>query len=116
MSKENGKRHRALVFQGGGALGAYEAGTYQQIYKKVSQENLDGSRLFDIIAGTSIGAINSTVLVGHYLKNNNSWKGSAEKILEFWEGLMCPSIADELFEKNHFSATHGIICTELTPA
>ncbi|WP_158385297.1 hypothetical protein [Candidatus Nitrososphaera evergladensis] len=25
---------RALVFQGGGALGAYEAGTYQQIYKK----------------------------------------------------------------------------------
>ncbi|MDQ3969782.1 MAG: patatin-like phospholipase family protein, partial [Thermoproteota archaeon] len=101
MSKENGKRHRALVFQGGGALGAYEAGTYQQIYKKVSHENPDGM-LFDIIAGTSIGAINSTVLVGHYLKNNNSWKGSTEKILEFWEGLMCPTIADDLFEKNSF--------------
>jgi hypothetical protein len=89
---------RALVFQGGGALGAYEAGTYQQIYKKVNQENTDG-RLFHIIAGTSIGAINSTVLVGHYLKNN-SWKGSAEKILEFWEGLMCPTIADDLLGKN----------------
>ena len=25
---------RDLVFQGGGALGAYEAGTYQQIYRK----------------------------------------------------------------------------------
>jgi hypothetical protein len=87
-----------LVFQGGGALGAYEAGTYQQIYKKVNQENTDG-RLFHIIAGTSIGAINSAVLVGHYLKNN-SWKGSAEKILEFWEGLMCPTIADDLLGKN----------------
>jgi NTE family protein len=93
-----GDFHRALVFQGGGALGAYEAGTYQQVYRKASKESTDG-RLFDIVAGTSIGAINSSVLVGHYLKNN-SWEGSAEKLLEFWEGLMCPSIADGLFHKN----------------
>jgi NTE family protein len=93
-----GDFHRALVFQGGGALGAYEAGTYQQVYRKASKESTDG-RLFDIVAGTSIGAINSSVLVGHYLKNN-SWKGSAEKLLEFWEGLMCPTIADGLFHKN----------------
>jgi predicted acylesterase/phospholipase RssA len=86
MSEGKVNRQRALVFQGGGALGAYEAGTYQHIYGKVSQENKDG-RLFDIIAGTSIGAINSSVLVGYYLKNNNSWIGSAEKLLEFWEGL-----------------------------
>lgn len=98
MSEGKNKVQRALVFQGGGALGAYEAGTYQQIYKKVNQENTDG-RLFDIIAGTSIGAINSTVLVGHYLKNN-CWKGSAEKLLEFWEGLMCPTIADDLLGNN----------------
>jgi NTE family protein len=103
LSEGKNNCHRALVFQGGGALGAYEAGTYQQIYKKVEREDeTDGSRLFDIIAGTSIGAINSTVLVGHYLKNNNSWKGSAKKILEFWEGLIRPTIADELFEKNPF--------------
>jgi NTE family protein len=100
--EKKGNRHRALVFQGGGALGAYEAGTYQQIYRKVSREEDTDDRLFDIIAGTSIGAINSTVLVGHYLKNNNSWKGSAEKILEFWEGLVCHTIADDLFEKNLF--------------
>jgi predicted acylesterase/phospholipase RssA len=93
---------RALVFQGGGALGAYEVGTYQQIYRKVSREEETDGRLFDIIAGTSIGAINSTVLVGHYMKNNNSWEGSAEKLLEFWGGLMCPTIADDLFEKNSF--------------
>ena len=89
---------RALVFQGGGALGAYEAGTYQQIYRKAKKESLDG-RLFDIVAGTSIGAINSTVLIGHYLENN-SWDGSDEKLLEFWEGLMCSSIADSLFHRD----------------
>ena len=64
---------------------------------KARKESPDG-RLFDIVAGTSIGAINSTVLVGHYLKNN-SWDGSAERLLEFWEGLMCPTIADSLFDK-----------------
>ena len=97
--------HRALVLQGGGALGAYEAGTYQQIYRKLIREEETDGRLFDIIAGTSIGAINSSVLVGHYMKNNHSWRGSAEKLLEFWEGLMCPTIADGLFEKNSFFRT-----------
>ena len=90
-----GNFQRALVFQGGGALGAYEAGTYKQMYKKVSKESTDG-RLFDVVAGTSIGAINSSILVGHYLKNR-SWEGSAEKLLEFWEGLMCTTVADSLF-------------------
>jgi NTE family protein len=65
------------------------------MYKKVSKESTDG-RLFDIVAGTSIGAINSSILVGHYLKNRG-WEGSAEKLLEFWEGLMYPTVADSLF-------------------
>jgi NTE family protein len=104
MPKGKTNCHRALVFQGGGALGAYEAGTYQEIYRRISQEIKDGGRLFDVIAGTSIGAINSSVLVGHYLKNN-SWTGSAEKLLEFWEGLMCPSTADHLFKKNSLVRT-----------
>jgi|SoiMethySBSTD1v2_1073268.scaffolds.fasta_scaffold00679_24 NTE family protein len=98
-----GNFQRALVFQGGGALGAYEAGTYQQMYSKVRKESLD-DRLFDIVAGTSIGAINSSVLVGHYLKNG-SWEGSAERLLEFWEGLMCPTIADNMFQKNSLVRT-----------
>src|ERR671915_261602 len=98
IANDMGNSQRALVFQGGGALGAYEAGTYQQMYRKVSRESDDGN-LFDIVAGTSIGAINSSVLVGHYLKSK-SWEGSAEKLLEFWEGLMCPTMADSLFDKN----------------
>ena len=97
MSEGNSNIQRAIVFQGGGALGAYEAGTYQQIYRKARKESPHG-RLFDIIAGTSIGAINSSVLVGQYLKNN-SWDGSVEKLFEFWEGLMCPTFADSIFDK-----------------
>jgi predicted acylesterase/phospholipase RssA len=93
------QKQTALVLQGGGALGAYEAGTYQEIYKQASQENPQ-QRLFDIVAGTSIGAINSAVLVGHYLKNDNSWEGSDKKLLEFWQGLSSPTFADSFIAGN----------------
>ena len=110
MSEGNSNIQRALVFQGGGALGAYEAGTYQQIYRKARKESSHG-RLFDIIAGTSIGAINSSVLVGHYLKNN-TWDGSVEKLFEFWEGLMCPTFADSIFDKRSMGrASWEYLCT-----
>jgi NTE family protein len=82
-----------------------------RLYRKVSKECTDGG-LFDIVAGTSIGAINSSVLVGHYLKNN-SWEGSAEKLLEFWNGLMCPTTADDLFHKNSLVRTSWEILPSL---
>jgi predicted acylesterase/phospholipase RssA len=80
-------------------LGAYEAGTYQEIYKQASQQHPDG-RLFDIVAGTSIGAINSSVLVGHYLRNGNSWEGSDKTLLDFWQGLESPTLADAMIGGN----------------
>ena len=46
--------------------------------------------LFDIVAGTSIGAINAAVLVSHVIENK-TWKGSAKKLIEFWEYLSCPT-------------------------
>jgi NTE family protein len=99
---------RALIFQGGGALGAYEAGVFKEIYNKVKRNDEERSNkkqnnLFNIVAGTSIGAINAAVLVGHYLKNN-SWEGSSEKLIEFWKGLMSPTLADILIGKNPFIA------------
>lgn len=96
-------KQRALIFQGGGALGAYEAGVFKEIYRKVqNQEEEVGSNinLFDIVAGTSIGAINATVLVGHFLKNSNSWEGATEKLIEFWKGLMTPTFADIFIGSN----------------
>jgi NTE family protein len=78
---------RALIFQGGGALGAYEAGVFKEIYNKVKRNdeeisNKKQNNLFNIVAGTSIGAINAAVLVGHFLKNK-SWEGSSEKLTSF---------------------------------
>lgn len=99
MTRKTTDVHNALVLQGGGALGAYEAGTYQEIFKHALRKNPDGP-VFDIVAGTSIGAINSSVLVGHYLRNGNSWEGSAEKLLEFWDGLSTPKFADAAIGHN----------------
>jgi NTE family protein len=45
-----------LVMQGGGSLGAYECG----VYKALAKHDIK----FDIIAGTSIGAINAGIIVG----------------------------------------------------
>ena len=54
---------RALVFQGGVALGAYEAGVFRALVEKITEENikrgLNERPLFGIIAGTSIGAMNA---------------------------------------------------------
>ena len=58
-SLENGsipKKQTAIVLQGGGALGAYEAGVVKAIFKKL-KEQTGSTPSFDIIAGTSIGTI-----------------------------------------------------------
>ena len=86
---------RALVLQGGGALGAYQAGVFKSLYEKMktNQNNDDGNdhhHLFDIIAGTSIGAINAAILVSSFLENKN-WEGSAERLESFWKYLSTPT-------------------------
>jgi NTE family protein len=59
-----------LVMQGGGSLGAYECG----VYKTLARHGIK----FDIVAGTSIGAINAGILAG-------SRSGHPEEDLEaFW--------------------------------
>jgi NTE family protein len=93
---KNNNVQKALVLQGGGSLGAYEAGVFNVLYYWITKQN-DASRendnVFDIIAGTSIGAINAAFLVSHVItkrKEENksvreSWEGSAEKLEEFWK-------------------------------
>jgi NTE family protein len=93
-NRNNKKKMRALVLQGGGALGAFQAGAFKALYEKITREDKENgneeSPLFDIIAGTSSGAINAAVLVSHVIENR-TWKGSANKLLEFWEYLSCPT-------------------------
>ena len=41
--------------------------------------------LFNVIAGTSSGAMNAAILISHVVHNNNKWKGSVEKLNSFWD-------------------------------
>jgi NTE family protein len=90
---------RALIFQGGGSLGAYEAGAYKAFYELVSDWDKkigrEGRPLFDIVAGTSIGSMNAAILVS-YVKENKSWHGSPERLIEFWEYMGTESIVDKM--------------------
>jgi NTE family protein len=59
-----------LVFQGGGALGAYQAGVYQALHEAGIEP--------DWLIGTSIGAINATIIAGNKKDNRLT------KLQEFW--------------------------------
>jgi predicted acylesterase/phospholipase RssA len=76
--------NRALIFQGGGSLGAYEAGAYKAI-KELSQYNkakrIGKEPMFHIVTGTSIGAVNAAILVS-IVKENKTWEGSDERLIE----------------------------------
>jgi len=58
----------ALVLQGGGALGAYQAGAYEAL----ASENIHPNW----IAGISIGAINAAIIAGNAPRNAS--KSSAD--------------------------------------
>jgi predicted acylesterase/phospholipase RssA len=59
---------RALILQGGGALGAYEAGAVQELIKELSKPSSGNRPIFDIVAGTSSGAINAALMVSHIIE------------------------------------------------
>ena len=61
-----------LVLQGGGSLGAYECGVYKALYKRGIE--------FDILAGSSIGAINASIITAA----QNSDTNAAEILESFW--------------------------------
>ena len=63
----------ALVLQGGGALGAYQAGVYQALH--------EGGLEPDWISGVSIGAINSALIAG------NPPERRLERLHAFWDRI-----------------------------
>ena len=95
--------HRALIFQGGGSLGAYEAGAYNAISEELSvflrkqqdREKKEEPVIFHIVSGTSIGAINAAVLVS-YVKENRTWQGSGQRLIDFWKYLSTRSNVDNM--------------------
>jgi NTE family protein len=100
---ENSYLSRALIFQGDGSLGAYEAGVFRALYKLLSKQIKDNENVFDIIAGTSMGAVNAAIIVSHVVENRRKypswsmlkcWEGSAERLEEFWNDVSSNPILD----------------------
>jgi NTE family protein len=63
----------SLVLQGGGALGAYQAGVYQALHEAGLEP--------DWVVGVSIGAINSAIIAG------NPPERRLERLEEFWNTI-----------------------------
>jgi NTE family protein len=106
------EKERALVFQGGGSLGAYGAGAYKAFYESLTKQDADegrkGNSTFDIVAGTSIGAINAAVLVSYFVENQ-TYEGPAERLVDFWNYLAKESMVEtNPFFKTWWDYWHAI--------
>ena len=67
------------------------------LYYWIKKDIDDNENVFDIVAGTSIGAINAAFLVSYVIKgredkNMESWKGSAEELEEFWKSRLASNV------------------------
>jgi NTE family protein len=68
----------ALLLQGGGALGSYQAG----VYEALAEADLHP----DWVAGISIGAVNAALIAG------NPPDRRVERLREFWEAVSTPPL------------------------
>jgi NTE family protein len=79
----------ALLLQGGGALGSYQAGVYQALAEADLHPNW--------VAGISIGAINSAIIAG------NAPERRVEALREFWQAVSTPPLGVPYFSQLEFS-------------
>ena len=94
--------HEVLVLQGGGALGAYQAGAYAALHEAGMEP--------DWVAGVSIGAINAALIAG------NPTKLRVPRLSEFWERVsrLSPPALPVGFESmrpmmNNFSTASAMV-------
>ena len=92
---------KALVLQGGGALGAYQAG----VYEALSEKHQD----LGWVAGVSIGAINAALIAG------NAPERRVEQLRAFWQavssglGQMLPAWVGERSLIGQWSAAAAVL-------
>src|SRR5579864_827610 len=87
----------ALMLQGGGALGAYQAGVFQGLYEAGIEPNW--------LAGISIGALNTAIIAG------NPPQKRVERLLQFWETICQPAFGPPLpafIEHAFFNSTDAV--------
>ena len=91
---------KALVLQGGGALGAYQGGVYEALFERY--------QALDWVAGDSIGAINASIIAG------NAPKDRVAKLKGFWDllssglGQQLPSMLGDRMMINQLSAASAV--------
>jgi NTE family protein len=103
MPKSPSPRHKydyiVLVLQGGGALGAYQAGVFEAMAEADLAPNW--------VAGVSIGAINGALIVGNAVGHRT------ERLREFWNLVSSgfPASAPPLFDPWHsaFNRTSALL-------
>lgn len=78
----------ALVLSGGGARGAYEAGVLSYIFDEVARR-LERPVHFDIVSGTSVGAIHAC-----WVAAAQDEPGSSTKLLDVWRSLALDHVFD----------------------
>ncbi len=96
----------ALVFQGGGALGSYQAGVFEAL--------ADAGIGPDWIAGISIGAVNAAIIAG------NPPERRVERLRALWDGMTSwlpsfPILADDLVREFVHEWSAGFVAVAGVP-
>jgi len=94
LRERRNRTRRAVVLGGGGARGSYEIGVWKAL-RELEYE-------FDIVAGTSVGALNGALMVqGDYEAGRALWETlKTENVIEIPEGLL---------EKPSFDTLHDFL-------
>jgi len=90
----------ALVLQGGGALGSYQAGVFEALSEVGIQPNW--------VSGISIGAINAAIISGNEPKNQ------VTRLKEFWEMITDHGYASHLEGQESLRYLHNMTSAFMT--
>lgn len=81
----------AIVLNGGGARGSYQAGALRALYEIIKKDQ----NLFEIITGNSAGAINAIFLAS----KARDWGDSTQYLVDLWKRIKL----EDVFDISHFT-------------
>ena len=96
LHKHKKNIENVLILQGGGSLGAFACG----VFKTFAKKNIK----FNIISGTSIGAINGAIAAGS--KNDNPAKNLEDFWIEIAESSV--NVIPDMFSSDYVDQTHQL--------
>jgi len=91
------KDHHAIILSGGGARGAYQAGVLKALSELIGE---DAAWPFDVIAGTSCGAVNAAFLAGH----QGTFAEATSDLWALWQRLE----VDDIYDAGTFDVVKGL--------